>query len=92
MICYYSLSLLNFKLIQEMGARKKSKFTQEEITGFPFFKRLKYKLGDVIRPNLDPRIVMFSKTEKQVLFLVMLVFVVSVSVFLILELRTIELV
>lgn len=59
--------------------------SEKKITEASFFRRLRYKLKDIVNPTLDPKISLFSRLEKQAIFFVTLFFIVLFSVYLIIE-------
>ncbi|TYA70078.1 hypothetical protein [Seonamhaeicola marinus] len=68
-----------------MRKTSKSALTQQSVSELSFYKRFKYKIEDFIKPTLDPKISFFSRLEKQIVFFVILFFVVAISIFMVLE-------
>lgn len=68
-----------------MKSRVNKGIPETKITHASFFKRLYYKWKFIMNPSLDPKIVLFSRLEKQSLFYIFLFVIVFVSVYLIIE-------
>lgn len=65
--------------------KREKVLTADSVSKLSFVRRLKFKVYDIIKPSIDPKIALFSRLEKQVSFFVILITVVCASVYLVME-------
>lgn len=70
----------------------KSTLTQKGMSELSFFKRFSYKIRDIIKPTIHPKINFFSRLEKQIIFYIILFLVVATSIFMVLEFGYVEII